>query len=413
MNVEIIAIGDEVLLGSTENTNASFLSSALTQEGFFVRRHSVLPDEEAALLKGIYEAILCNDIVICTGGLGPTCDDITRYVAAKLYASDFYYDEDVAEHIRLRYGDTLISLHDQATLPSAARPILNDVGTAPGLIFRGGRTRGTLILLPGVPVEMKPMFTKKVLPFLAEHFHRKKRLYSRWIYFCQQSEPVIDKVLRKAQEKYPHVRMGIYPGLGVVAVRFMVKASSEHEAHVMTEGPYREMYDAFARYTFEASSGTLEEAVAACFTEKEVTLATAESCTGGRIAASLVERPGASSFFKGGIVAYSDAIKKKVLGVPEKVIEEYGAVSEEVVSLMVKGVIETMDSDYGIAVSGIAGPGGETEGKPVGTVCIGVGKKGATPHTWTIYKNGTREYVIKRTVNEVLGRLFMMISGRE
>ena len=403
MNIELIVIGNEVLAGHTVNTNLAFIGKKLDRAGYTLTRETVLSDSHEVLKQGFAEALERNDVVITTGGLGPTIDDVTRQAAAELFESGFRLDEKVLEDLHKRFGDKFPTLEDQATVPQKARVMLNDVGTAPGLIFHGDL--GTLILMPGVPSEMRPMLTEQVIPYLRESFPLKEQIYRRSLHIFELPESVVDDVLRELKEKYPAVAFGIYPGMGVVSVTLAVKSISELDADALLHKPYNDLETHFATNCFESENGQIEEAVQKLFIEKGWTLSCAESCTGGAVASRITQHPGSSGYFLGSIVSYANEVKTAALKVPKELIEEHGAVSEEVVRQMVKGALELTGSDFAVAVSGVAGPCGGTDQKPVGLVWCAVQHRNGEPHVWKINHYWPRHLVITRSVNALLSHL--------
>lgn len=403
MQIEIIAIGNELLSGFTINTNASFISQALLEAGFLVSRHTVLPDDAERLEQGIKEALQRSDLIITTGGLGPTCDDISRHVVAKLFHSDFRYVPEIAEELQKRFGGNFPTIDDQATIPTKATLLKNTVGTAPGFIFR--ENDSTLIMLPGIPAEMKVMTMNHVIPYLKNTFGSALRSYGKRLNIFGLPEAAIDPLLRKLKDQHSHINFGIYPSQGTVGVHLTVESTDETEAMELLNPSYLEISKEFANHLFESASGRLEEAVHERFIRNKWTLSAAESCTGGSVAARLTQFPGSSKYFLGSIVAYSNALKTEFLGVPEELLKEKGAVSEEAVRAMLSGLFERTKSDFGIAVSGIAGPSGGTPEKPVGTVWCAVGKRDEETHVWKFIAHGNREMIIDRSVNALLGKL--------
>lgn len=410
MNVEVIAIGNEILTGTTVNTNAAEIGQALFKEGYRVTRQTSLPDDPASLKQGLREAIERSQLVICTGGLGPTCDDLTRDAAAQLFDSEFYYDEGLAEDLKRRYGNLLISLEHQATVPTKAVVLKNAVGSASGLVFRS--EQATLVLMPGIPREMRVMLADQLIPYLKEHFPQSHQFVSRALHFFQLSESSVDPLLRELQQRYPEIEFGIYPAHGTISIYASVRCVDEKAGERLLAPALEALSTHFSKHLFDSPSGSIEEAIYRLFTQNKWTLSTAESCTGGRIAARLTRTPGASEYFLGSIVSYSNLLKQNLLGVPEELIQAKGAVSEEVVIAMASGILEKTQSDYSIAVSGIAGPTGGTPEKPVGTIWAAIGKKGTQPVAWRFQARGTRDMIIEWSVNVVLGKLIEFIRQR-
>lgn len=413
MRIEIVAIGNELLGGFTINSNAAFISKQLQMQGWSVSRHTVLPDEEKELLTGLSEALERSDIVLCTGGLGPTGDDITRAAAAKLFQCAMRYDEEVANDLRRRFGDTFSTIDDQATIPEKAIALLNEVGSAPGLIL--SNEKSLLALLPGVPSEMKPLFIEKLLPLLCDKLKGTPRHYRRIINLWGTAEAAVDPLLRSLVAENPKMSYGIYPGLGVLSIHLIAQSdgSSSSKAAAMTllEEPFQRIQQTFSSHSFAADSNTLEEAVHTALIARKQTLSVAESCTGGALSAKLTQRAGASQFFRGGVVAYSNELKTHMLNISAALIERHGAVSSQVVSAMTEGMEAHSGSDWTLAVSGIAGPDGATADKPVGTVWCAIKQKGFPAHSWQIQVYGSRTTIIERSTNALLGKLLWRLHN--
>ncbi|MGE3954375.1 MAG: CinA family nicotinamide mononucleotide deamidase-related protein [Parachlamydiales bacterium] len=398
----VVAIGDEVLSGNTVNGNGAHIAHKLGEIGLKVVEQRVIPDQRSAIKQTLADALKTHDLVIATGGLGPTMDDNTRRSVAELLGCPLRYDEEVARRLAERYGDVDVGIKDQATIPALAKPLHNVVGTAPGLLFE--QERSVLILLPGVPVEMRSLLEREVLPYLQKRFPVGQREAVESLHFFQVRELEVDALMRKLAPDYPEVRFGIYPSLGVVHLRLY------HPASAAALLPLKQVFqEAFQGRLFTSSDGTLEGAIHEQFVAKQITLATAESCTGGTIASHLTARPGASDYFLGSVVAYSNRVKNRLLGVSEGVLEKHGAVSEETVRAMVLGLLDRVGSDYGIAVSGIAGPTGGAPEKPVGTVWIAVGKRGEEPVTSLLNARGDRAAIITRSLYYALGELLKRV----
>jgi competence/damage-inducible protein CinA-like protein len=396
MKCEVVAIGDEVLLGHVANTNAAFLSHFLSEEGYEIAGHRVLPDKKEALKKGLQEAMERADFVIATGGLGPTLDDITREVAAELFHVKLLYNESVAAHLQKRYGKVD---KNQATLPAKAYLFLNDVGTASGLLFDEGGKR--VIFLPGVPQEMGPMFLEKVLPYLKEHFPPRRKKEHVHLDLLLISEDEVNPTLERLQREHPEIEFGIHPAYGSLRIRLAGKDLSKIKG---------ELSERFASHLFSSPSGQIAEAVQHLMVAKKKRLAVAESCSGGKIATEITAISGSSDYFLGGIVAYSNLLKQKMLGVSEETLKAHGAVSREVVNEMLSGIFNRTDADFAMATSGIAGPLGGTLEKPVGTVWIGIAERGSPPLIQCHHFRGSRETIILKTARNALASLYRKIA---
>lgn len=355
--IEVVAIGNEILSGATLNTNTAYLSERLTMEGWEVHRHTALPDEPKLLIAGIQEALKRSSWVITTGGLGPTLDDITASSVSKLFKDP-------------------------------PQRISNLVGSAQGVIYP------SLILLPGPPPEMQSMFEEGVLPYLRRVFPPQKKFFEVF-HLTSLSEMEVDPLLRELKG----VEAGIYPGYGILTVRL----SSFEKAPL--EAARKKIEEAFGSNIYPSKSGKIEEAIHAWFIKNHKTLALAESCTGGLMSAHLVSLAGASEYFLGSFITYSNALKKDILGVQAK-----EAVSKQAAREMLAGIFSATAADYGIAVSGIAGPGGGTPQKPVGTICYALGKRGEDPEIGEFLSEAkTRSIIILSTTNRLFGMLWRKI----
>lgn len=409
MDIEVVAIGSEILSGYTINSNASFISRKLFDMGIPTAHHTVVSDDPEEIKAVFKNALMRSRFVIATGGLGPTCDDMTRSVAAELFHSPLEYSPEIAEKLIARYGDLLVSVEDQATVPVKAQIIENPLGTASGFVFNEGES--TLFLLPGVPHEMKKMFTESVLPYISERYPTAGRIQRRWMYFFHLFESQVDPILRGIKERNPVLDFGIYPSMGNLSVS--ISAPEEVDGGVL-EKAFEELLLHFGDHYFESESGTIEEAVHNIFVDHGVTLSLAESCTGGALASRLTARAGASDYFLGSLVTYSNELKQSLLNVSAESLKLHGAVSREVVEEMVMGLLERTGSDYAAAVTGIAGPAGGSVEKPVGTVWAAIAKKGEKPRSWLMQGPGfSRGMVIDFSVNIILGNLFKAVKRGE
>jgi nicotinamide-nucleotide amidase len=384
------------------NSNSSHISAALAKIGLKVSRHTVLPDEYPVLKGGLQDALERSDIVITTGGLGPTLDDITRSVAADIFSSDFSVNQEVYIDLLDRFGSKLSSIEDQATVPVKAFILKNRVGTAPGFLFE--ENGKCLILMPGVPLEMLPMLDKEVIPYLEKKLQGKNKVFTEKIYFALLTENTLDPSLRQIKEKYPEMDIGIYPGYGVLTVVL------RNNDKLVLSTVKQQLIDVFPTYVFESKLGKIEEALSDLIRDEGSTLSFAESCTGGLLAHKITLLPGASDFFLGSIVAYSNKLKENVLHVSPSTLDTQGAVSAETVKEMLKGLFEITQSDYGIAVSGIAGPSGGSKDKPVGTVWAAIGKRAEAPEVFVMHFQGVRETILLTAANRLIALLYRKIK---
>ena len=373
MNIEIIAIGDEILRGNIVNTNAFFLSKELKKQGFAVTKHTVLPDDEVSLKNGITEALSRNELIIATGGLGPTFDDKTKKVVSDIFGYQLEYDEILAQELFDKFEKNKYK-KEQALVPKGAIVLKNRLGTAPGFIFE--KDKHIIILLPGVPYEMEDMFYSYIVDFLKMKLKLKKKVFQENVNICLKKEDDIEPVLESLRDLNRDIDIGIYPYLSFIKVSFTVQEEDELKAKGLIAPLRKKLESAFKEYIFPSDKESLEEAVRDIFIEKKKTLALAESCTGGAIASAITSLPNSSCYFLGSIVSYANELKKNILHVNEITLSKYGAVSTECVQEMIKGIFDLTNSDYALAVSGIAGPKGGSEEKPVGTVYFAIAERG-------------------------------------
>jgi len=407
MTIEVIAIGGELLCGYTTNTNVVFIGRKLLEEGFIVSRQEVVPDEFDVLTNTFKESLARSSVVIVTGGLGPTLDDITKDVAANLFNSDFKVDRQVAKDLKSRFGNNFPSIDHQSIVPSKAIILKNKVGTAPGFIFENGKS--VLILIPGPPMEMSSMMVHDVIPYIKKNCLDLKKTYVKNINFFGLPEMAIDPTLRILKTEYPFIEFGIYPGAGKVSVVMKCTNLKESDADDQLNACLKILEKTFQDNVFMSELETIEEAICDQFIKKRLTLSIAESCTGGFVSSKLVKISGASEYFIGGFTCYSDFYKENFLSVPKSLLEEFGAVSEPCVKQMALNLLEMTASDYSLTISGIAGPSGGTPEKPVGTVFGAIGFKGDVK-TFHFKAIGNRSQIIEWTANIMLFELYKVLS---
>ncbi|MEX0719408.1 MAG: competence/damage-inducible protein A [Balneolaceae bacterium] len=376
MKAQIISIGNELLIGDTLNTNASWMGNFLTEIGFEVTQVTTIRDEVDKIKKAISESMAESHVVFCTGGLGPTHDDITKKAVADLFNAKMVVNEEVLEFVKSRFKKWNIpfskSNYDQALVPENAEVLFNDMGSAPGMWFHENGSH--LAVIPGVPAEMKFLMQKRINPKLMKVFGDVGFLYSIYIKTIGVGESTLsDEVLGDLSSYLENdVTLAFLPILGGVTLRLNSKGRTLEEAKKKVRPLYDVIYERAKEFIFgEGKDVRLEEIVGQLLQQKDLTIATAESCTGGLIADTLTNVPGSSDYVMGGIISYSNQVKIAQLGVSKKMIEEKGAVSKEVAMQMAANVAERLKTDIGISATGIAGPGGGSEEKPVGTVWIG------------------------------------------
>lgn len=400
MKIEILTIGDELLFGDINNSNSVFLAQELKKSGYKVDRQTSLSDDPIKLKEGLKEILTRSDLVIATGGLGPTKDDNTKKIAADLFARELVYDRALAEDLFKRFEKNQY-IESQAFIPDGSLILKNERGTASGLILE--KEKKTLILLPGVPVEMEHLFIS-ALAFIQKKFPLKDKVFREFVNICLKKEIEIEPFLDEIRKK-ENIEVGIYPEFFTTKVAL---TSENREALLRAK---KSLNEKFAKYLYSSKSGKLAEAIKDLFISKKKTLALAESCTGGAIASAITFIPGSSAYFLGSFVSYANEFKKDILHVSEKTLKEHGAVSPQTVEEMVEGVLRLTKADFALAVSGIAGPGGGSIEKPAGTVVFGFKERGETLDKGIIHLFGDRELVIKYSVSFALSLIWVRISS--
>lgn len=378
VKASIITIGDELLIGQTIDTNSAWMGKELTAAGFSLMRRVAVGDLEEEVLKALDKELEDVDIVLLTGGLGPTEDDKTKAILCTYFDAELVWNERVFEMVQERllrvHVPILETNRAQALVPDKAVALLNERGTAPGLWFE--KEGKVVVAMPGIPYEMKGLMEKEVIPRLLTHFEHPSILYKTMI-TTGIAESTLAKKLENFEQSLPaHIGLAYLPGGGMLKLRLTGK--SEHRAELETD--LTALFDRLRKlvegYLVIDADVYLPKIVGDKLREQQATVATAESCTGGLISHLLTSVPGSSSYFTGALITYSNELKRRLLDVPTAVLEEKGAVSEEVVKAMVKGVLKKLGTHYAVAVSGIMGPGGGSEEKPVGTVWLAAGHSG-------------------------------------
>lgn len=392
MTVELISVGTEILLGNIVNTNAAYLAEKCAAFGLSCYHQSVVGDNEQRLEDAIRLALSRSDIVILGGGLGPTKDDLTKEITAKVFGKELYEDAHTKARImeyfsRVHSGSVTENNWKQALVPEGARVIDNHNGTAPGLILESDGK--TAILLPGPPNEMKPMFDRDIAPYL--NSLQPEGIYSKMVKICSVGESRAETMILDLLEQQSNPTIAPYAKTGEVHLRVTARADGEEQAEALMKPVMDELFLRFGDKIFTTREDvTLEEAVVELLREKNFTLTTAESCTGGLLAGRIMNVAGASSVYCEGYITYADAAKEKLLGVNKSTLESYGAVSRETAHEMAEGAAKAANADAAVSVTGIAGPGGGTEEKPVGLVYIGCYVRGRV-RTEEFYLTGNRQ----------------------
>lgn len=371
---EIIAIGDEILIGQTVNTNSVWIGQRMSEAGIPVKRAIVISDDPTEIAASLEEALQRADIVLITGGLGPTRDDLTKNTLAQFFGSTLVRDDQVTQDILKLLASRnvpMIDLNlDQALVPNNCRVIRNANGTAPGMWFE--KNQQVIVSMPGVPYEMKVMMDEQVIPALLSVFKVpaivRKTIMTTGIPESKLAASIADWELSLPEG----VSLAYLPSPGIVKLRLSVSGENQMKLRQLINNLADQLVTILPEAVFGYDDLTLEEVVGVLLRERKQTVATAESCTGGNLAGLITRVPGSSEYYKGSIVAYANEIKTTFLKVPEEMIQAHGAVSREVVERMATNIRDIFAVDYAVAISGIAGPAGGTTDKPVGTTWIGV-----------------------------------------
>lgn len=375
MKAQIITIGDEILIGQIVNTNSSFISEKLTSAQIVVTKISAVGDEERAILEEFDAALQKNDLVIVTGGLGPTHDDITRKCIADFFQSELVMNDIILEDVRIFFekrNRVLTRINEeQALVPELAKPIRNSRGTAPGFwIEKDGKI---FVALPGVPIEMKGMMTDTVLPKLNEINKDKNIFYSvKTLLTTGIPESYLFEKIKSIENIFEEAKIAFLPNQFGTKIRLNVSALSETESKNRLLAAEQKIRAVVGKYIYGKDEELLEEIVGNLLIERGLRISVAESCTGGSLADRLTNVSGSSKYFERGFVSYSNASKVEMVNVNEDIIQKAGAVSLQVAQQMAEGVRLISGTDIGVATTGILGPTGATAEKPVGLVYIAV-----------------------------------------
>ena len=377
MKAETIAVGTELLIGQIANTNAKHISKKLNEHGISVYYHSVVGDNKERI-KGLLDiAVERSELIVFTGGLGPTEDDLTKETICEYFDIGLYLDQDILDMIESYFVNRNIPMvksnKKQAYLPEGCVVLYNRYGTAPGFYLDIMGVR--IVVLPGPPAEMEPMFDD----FLKHHLIKDKTIYSRFVNIFGIGESTVEEKILDIIHQNSAVTLATYASYGQVVIRVTTMAKDEVSAGAEMKYILEALHKRFGPFIFsDEEETTLPVILVKMLSDKNIKLAAAESCTGGMISKLITDCAGASECFLGGVIAYSNQIKTDILGVMPKTLEENGAVSEKTCLEMAAGIKRLTGADIGVAVTGIAGPGGGSDDKPVGTVyisiCSGAGK---------------------------------------
>ena len=374
MLAEIITIGDEILIGQVVDTNSAWMAKQLNLAGIQVKQVTSVSDDAEHITEALQLAEKRAQIILITGGLGPTKDDITKFTLARYFGMGMRRDEETLNHIQgifARLKRPMIESNMlQADVPDGCTVIQNKNGTAPCMWFE--HEGNVIVSMPGVPFEMMYLMEEEILPRLGKSF-KLPHIFHKTILTVSIGESFLAAEIAGIEDSLPaHIKLAYLPRLGQVRLRLSGSGTDKLALEQEVDQYARQIADKVKRYVVVEEDIALEKALLNIMEERKLTLSTAESCTGGYIAQLITQHPGCSAVYTGGAVVYSNQLKESVLGVAHETLEKFGAVSEETVKEMAQGAMVRFKTDYAVAVSGIAGPDGGTPGKPVGTVWIAV-----------------------------------------
>ena len=383
MTISIITIGDEILIGQIIDTNSAWMAQELNGVGASIQAIYSVSDTREGIIDALKQAITQTDVVLLTGGLGPTKDDITKKTIAEYLDTGMVFHEETWERIQglfNRLKRTPLPAHrDQCYMPEAATVLLNKKGTAPGMWFE--KDGKVIVSMPGVPHEMKYLMEYEVLPKLIQTFQGKPIVHKTILTVGEGESRIANRIEAVAKGLPEYIKLAFLPGLGKVRLRLSATGEDAVQLERELDQHVRSIEQIIPEFIYGYGDNTLESAIGQMLRDRQLTVGTAESCTGGLLAHQISSVPGASGYFEGSIVAYSYDLKKKLLGVQSDTLIDHGAVSEKTVIEMAQGALLTLGADITVSISGIAGPGGGTIDKPVGTVWLAIASK---EHTKTL-----------------------------
>ena len=412
MNVEIIVIGDELLIGQVTDTNSGWIARELNHIGWEVTEITTVRDRSREITDALNSSFGRVDVVLMTGGLGPTKDDITKQTLCDYFGGKLVFDESVFANVEAIFRRRKLTMNDstrnQAYVPNMCTVIQNPVGTAPVMWFE--RNGKVLVSMPGVPTEMKTVMKEVVISHVREYFQDHSSILHRTCLVKDFTESRLSETLSDFEAQLPAcIKLAYLPTPGVIRLRLTARGDEESYLQKIIDDEFFKLRTILGSHLFCGSDTTLAGALGSILAERGETLATAESCTGGNIAHEITRIAGSSVYFKGSVVAYSNEVKTRVLNVSSEILSGFGAVSRETVLQMVSGVQRLLSSDCAIATSGIAGPGGGSVEKPVGTVWIAV-RYGERSEVECFCFEGDREQVIARATQSALLMLIQLMT---
>jgi nicotinamide-nucleotide amidase len=409
----IITIGDELLIGQVIDTNSAFIAQELNKQGILVKQRIAVGDQWDDIWHALNEAQKLAKLIIITGGLGPTADDITKPLLCKYFDGKMIVHQPTLNHLthifeKLLKKPMIERNAKQAEVPDTCQVLMNEKGTAPGMLFE--KNNIVFVSLPGVPHEMKWLMQNKVIPMIPGKF-KTGHVVHQTLLTAGIGESFLAEQIKEVEEKLPtHIKLAYLPNYGMVRLRLSGYGFDKETIEKEVSDYFSQLKEACKTYVAADEDIPLHEVIGKLLMERKQTLSTAESCSGGYIAHLLTSIAGSSAYFEGSVVCYSYDIKEKVLGVKHDTLLKYGAVSEETVTEMVSGALKLLETDYAVAVSGIMGPGGGLPDKPVGTVWVAVASKEKIV-AQKFYFRFDRKRNIELTSNAALNMLRLLICG--
>ncbi len=413
MKAEIITIGDEILIGQIVDSNSAFIARELNEVGISVVQITSISDEPNSILHALEQAQLRAELVITTGGLGPTKDDLTKQTLCDYFNDKLVENPELLKHIEdlfAKYVETPINEYNrsQRFQPSKAELLFNAYGTAPGMWM--SNDRGVVVSMPGVPFEMKAMVKEQLLPKIVKRFNRPYIIHKTLVTYGPGETAIAEHIEEFEKQLPKQIGLAYLPNLGKVRLRLTAKGSDQQQLEYLIDQSYGELKNRLKDFVVSLGDDVdIELEIARLLTEKNKSLAIAESFTGGALSARFSHNPGASAYFKGSVVSYATTVKEEVLGVSRQLIKQYSVVSSQVAEAMAIGVKDKLESDFAIATTGNAGPSKGDSDQEIGTVFIAIATpKGVCSKKYSMGKN--RERTVEKGVNRSLSLLFEEIS---
>lgn len=412
MTAHLLTIGDEILIGQITDTNSAWMAQQLNLIGIQVTKMISISDTDQAIREALDQSFQETDLVLMTGGLGPTKDDITKKSLADYFGHQMVFSQVIYDHIEALFAKwgrkPSQAHHAQSFMPDQAKILINQAGTAPGMWFE--KDGKYAVSMPGVPYEMKYLMEHEVIPLIQKSFPGQPIVH-RTILTIGEGESRLAHRIEDFENNLPlHIKLAYLPNLGQVRLRLSATGPDEDVLNKELEEKVAELHELIPQFIFGYEKETIAEVVGRMLVEEGKTIGFAESCTGGYLSHTITTTPGSSAYFQGSVITYANELKEKILGVSAETLAEHGAVSEQTVIEMVKGGLAILETDIVVSISGIAGPSGGTPEKPVGTIWVAVGDKNRVKTT-KLQLGKTRLNNIKYTCTAALNMVRQFLLG--